>query len=766
VTPKVAMALPETGARAAAAVLAVVVGLFGVTATIVVVRVGGYSDLTEVNRGASLWSPGGLLITRRAGVPGLAACDEIRSIDGQSPAWWVGHGLRNPLRRAAPATLSYTVRGTGGDTGTRPVRVVLQPVRFAGQLRENWPGCLLMVLFVVVVGYVFARRPRARAAQALLVGAGALTVAATGWVGGLTASDFAHGPGLVLWAATGIGLGLLWGATLHFALVFPDVHPLLRGRGWLVGLAYAAPFLLRAGSAALGSARAGTDWQRVQARAVPTATEQWILPLLVVAVLVAGYAAATDRTSRAQLLLVGAAISVGLAGLVGLSIVPAALLGRPLLAPELQPLLLVPVPIAIAVAVLRHQMLEIKILINRTLVWGLLTTGVVGTYVGAVSLLDLPPQTRRAVLVTSLTATAVVAVALQPARQVLQAAVNRVTYGHRHEPYRVLSELGRQIGATASPVAVLPGVVELIGRELRLPWVSIELPDCPPITWSAAPARPPTAPERRPLAHHGTVAGYLAVSPRAAGKPLPAADRRLLDDLARQLGVAAHAVQLTAALHRSRDQLVAAREEERHHIHHDLHDRLGPTLAAIALQLEIAAGRLPPEQAALKTTLTQLLTETQQAIQDVRRLVYGLRPPAVRELGLLAALREKAATFSAPADDGRVRFTVTAGELPPLPVAVEVAAYRIAVEAMTNVIRHARARRCTVRVELGDSLRLLVTDDGAGPPTPLTPGVGVSSMLARAAELGGSCQIRRGPAAGTEVEAELPLASRRREGVR
>jgi signal transduction histidine kinase len=226
----------------------------------------------------------------------------------------------------------------------------------------------------------------------------------------------------------------------------------------------------------------------------------------------------------------------------------------------------------------------------------------------------------------------------------------------------------------------------------------------------------------------------------------------LFEDVARQVGVAAHAVRLTGDLRTSRRQLVTAREEERRRIRRDLHDGLGPTLAGMSLQLGSARTLLGRDAGAADRLLERLVEETQAALADVRRLVYDLRPPALDELGLVPALRQQAQRFPG------LEVVVDAPEpVGPLPAAVEVAAYRIATEALTNVSRHAAARACTITIAVNGALELEVCDDGRGMPAGWRAGIGVTSILERAAELGGSCELHAGDGGGTRVHARLPL---------
>ena len=201
-----------------------------------------------------------------------------------------------------------------------------------------------------------------------------------------------------------------------------------------------------------------------------------------------------------------------------------------------------------------------------------------------------------------------------------------------------------------------------------------------------------------------------------------------------------------AELIRQRESLVVAREEERRRLRRDLHDGLGPTLAAIGMRAEAAAALLDQGPDATRPQLEALGEEVRVALADVRRLVDGLRPPALDELGLLGAIGQQAARL----DDGTgresgsatIRVECEPPSLPDLPAAVEVAAYRITVEAMTNAVRHAGARLCRVRLEASSQLTIEVTDDGRGLPSPLPSGTGLESMRERAEELGGDRRDR------------------------
>jgi signal transduction histidine kinase len=255
-----------------------------------------------------------------------------------------------------------------------------------------------------------------------------------------------------------------------------------------------------------------------------------------------------------------------------------------------------------------------------------------------------------------------------------------------------------------------------------------------------------------PLIHHGEVVGRLLVGRRGPDEPFSVADERLLRGFARQAGMAVHAVQLMSDLQRSRQRLVAAREEERLRLRRDLHDGLGPALASIVWQADSARDVVYTDPSGAEQLLESSIEQAQLALADIRRLVYGLRPPALDELGLVGALEQAAQQHQQTA------VTIEAPALlPSLPAAVEVAAYRIVQEALKNAVDHGNAEHCAVCLAVDGSLRLTVRDDGTGLPQVVTPGVGMVSMRERAEELGGTFAIHQRPGGGTEVVVSLPV---------
>jgi two-component system NarL family sensor kinase len=227
-----------------------------------------------------------------------------------------------------------------------------------------------------------------------------------------------------------------------------------------------------------------------------------------------------------------------------------------------------------------------------------------------------------------------------------------------------------------------------------------------------------------------------------------------------------HAEALTGDLVESRQRLVNAREDERRRLRRELHDSLGPMLTALGLNVDAARARLaavPAPEAAATAALAgadSALASAQdiasRSMMDLRGLVHGLRPPALDDLGLTGAVRANATRL---AESAGMTVKVTPDDVGELPAAVEVAAFRIAVEAVSNVVRHSSARGCTVRFTLlpGRSLTVDVADDCPS-DTAWRPGVGLLGMRERAEELGGD--LAAGPTAdGGRVQARLPLVA-------
>jgi signal transduction histidine kinase len=409
-------------------------------------------------------------------------------------------------------------------------------------------------------------------------------------------------------------------------------------------------------------------------------------------------------------------------------------------------LAMLPLPIAIAIAVMRYGLWDVDVVISRALVYGALSTLVIALYAATVWLVG---DQLGATTGTPILATTVVALAALPLRSWLQRHVNRWVHGDVDEPNAVLAKLGARLAAATTPddlsERVLPEVVAQVARSLRAQRATIVLRDGSITSYGEGPDTGMSV----ELEYAGERFGRLTVT---RSTEFDGHEVRALDELAAQAAVAAHTVLLAREAQRAREAVVVAREEERRRLRRDLHDGVGPSLAALALHVETARDIAADDPATARQLLDRLVPRLNAAVADVRALVHELRPPMLDELGLAAAVRELGDRLST----GTTKVQVSADEIAGLPAAVEVAAYHIAGEATGNAVRHAGAGTVAVRLHDADGcVRIEVADDGRGLPDRPRPGVGTSSMRERAEELGGQLMIASGPS-GTTVTALLP----------
>ncbi|WP_432950636.1 sensor histidine kinase [Kribbella sp. CA-253562] len=401
---------------------------------------------------------------------------------------------------------------------------------------------------------------------------------------------------------------------------------------------------------------------------------------------------------------------------------------------------------AIVGAVTKHRLYAIDRLLPATFLYGVLALLVVGVDLAVFALAGGVLGERDA----ALAAIAVVAVVYAPLRSRLWRAARRLVRGSRDDPYATVATLAERLESAADPDEQLRAVARTLAEAFRLPYVRVEIGQRAIVEYGRQTG--PTI--ALPVGYRGEPVGQLVLCP-GDGSSLSERDQRLLGDLARQAAAAARASELSTELQRGRSRLVAAREEERRRIRRDLHDSLGPSLGAVALRIETARNlaRSAPDEA--DRMLDQATAEVASVLADVRRLVHDLRPPALDELGLVRAIEQQAERFRLSG----LQVRVEAVPLGPLPAGVEVAAYRIASEALTNVARHAAASRCDIRLAIGagPALELSVTDDGIGIGEQTAAGVGMVSVRERAAELGGVCSVTSPADGGTVVEVRLPL---------
>jgi two-component system NarL family sensor kinase len=399
-------------------------------------------------------------------------------------------------------------------------------------------------------------------------------------------------------------------------------------------------------------------------------------------------------------------------------------------------LVAVGIPVTVGIAIVRHRLFDIRLVLSRTLTYLLLVVAVVAVYA---LLLFATDRLIGNGTVGGLLAVGVVAVAVHPAYSFLRRRIERWVYGLRSDPGAAIRLLADRAEA-ADPDGLIAAVTDAVAAALRVDRVWVE----------TSGSLQDTA-LRAHMVHRGEHVGHLAIEV-PPGREFSQSDLDLVQDLARYAAILVRSEQLNDELRESRSRIVAGREEERRRLRRDLHDGVGPSLAAILLMLNATQSRTDADER--NSLIDETRDEVKAAIAEVRRLVDDLRPPAIDEVGLLDAIRQRASSLS-----GDVTFEVTGPDmLPPLPAAVEVAAFRIASEAMTNVARHSGATRCRVGVEVDGSFELTVSDNGHGTDRTTTRGMGWTSMRERAAELGGSCTISSRPEGGLVVRAVLPLS--------
>ena len=406
--------------------------------------------------------------------------------------------------------------------------------------------------------------------------------------------------------------------------------------------------------------------------------------------------------------------------------------------------------VAVAVGVLRYQALGIEVVVRRTLLYVILTGLVLVAFIGVTTLLArlVPAGPTPQIIAASL-----IAVGLAPSRDRVQRLVDHLLYGERGDPAAALKRLGSSMGDTPSD-GLLLAVTANIAEVLRLDGAEIVDETGEVVaTWGA-----PDAGTSLPLTFAGEALGHLRVGRRRGETALGRADRQLLDTVTPLIAAVVHADRLTADLTAERNRVVGATQAERRRLRQELHDGLGPSLTGIGLGLEAAAARpLAEHDPGSAELLGRLRTEVAAALDETRRIIEDLRPVSLDGSDLFTALRRRVELAGA---SGIAFTTALPGSPPVLTPDLETALFRIADEALTNVVRHSGAHRCTVRLDVGDTARLVIEDDGVGivarEPRTGPGGVGLGSMRERAERLGGHLEVST-TGHGTKVVAEIPL---------
>jgi len=689
-----------------------------------------------------------------AGAPsGLQSGDVVTAVNGRSvqgtasnsyvpspPGWGANQAVEMQVQRQNQS-LSLTVPLLHWMFQALWRHMLLRP--------ELLVGLLGALAFFALALFTFCQRSDIPAARALLIlSATFLAINLSGLLPDGLSVQF-NKPAFYATALFGyliIGV-LLAPALLAFTLLFPQPKRVIQRRPWLellpsgIGIAVGIVIVV-ANIPILG----------------------WAATLAMVAAAIISFihsgVTQSDAISRSQFRWAVGGSVIGL--LLVLAVFPAAagLVHQPFLADLMGAGLhlgFTVIGISLAIAILRHRLFGLELVINRTLVYGTLTLCIIGIYMLVVGYLGMLFRAQGS-LAFSLIATGIAAVLFAPLRNLVQRGVNRLMYGQRDEPYQVLTRLGQQLEAALEPTAVLSVTVQTVAQALKLPYVAIALRQNDELQTVAASGAAQNEISRFPLVYASQTIGELKAASRAPDESLTPADVRLLSDLARQIGVSAHAVSLTADLEQARLALVTERGEARRQLGSDLHDSVGHQLVGLSRQVERLTAMAAADPA-LARDLADISRQLTALTGHVRSLAHRLFPPELELLGLAGALRERIQTHSG------LRIQLDAPDaLPPLPAAVEAAAYYIALEALANVEKHAESQACHIRLGLTpnpsalqpDTLELDIRDDGRGLTTPTARGLGLISIQARAAEVGGSCRVEPNPGGGTAVLVRIP----------
>jgi signal transduction histidine kinase len=660
---------------------------------------------------------------------------------------------------------------------------------------------LPLIAFALVGGLLAAQRPENPVGWLVLAAAALLGIGAlTSLVGSLLIhADNAAGP----WIALG---GLLIGngvtpTTACFVLavlVFPDGR--LRSRLWRalgaaeVVLAFLALVFgaVNPVPGALGIGYVGSHVNATSPLAAPgfggavnaytalTTPVYYALALLAfVSVFLRLRGADAERRLQIRWFAAGAVVSIVCNEIT--NFLPAPTNAAPALLALISALALaagVALPGAAAVAVLKHRLYDIDIVISRALVYGSLAVGISAVYVAiAVGIGTLVGSGGKPNLALSILATAIVAVGFQPIRERLQRVANRLVYGKRATPYEVLSEFSGRVAETYAADEVLPRMARVLqagtGAESVTVWLRGIAELRPAATFPDGGAAHATvalstgtlpdldATRSVEVRHQGELLGALSVNKRR-GEALTPIEQKLVDDLAHQAGLVLKNVGLSAdlqarldELRASRQRLVHAQDLERRRLERNLHDGAQQHLVALKVKLGLAEILLGRDPAKAATILQQLKSDADEALETLRDLARGIYPPLLADKGLVVALESQARKATVP-------VTVKSDVVQRYAQDVEATVYFCVLEALQNVQKYAGASHVVVQLSAGkDTLRFEVTDDGAGFDTATAKqGAGLTNMGDRVDALGGTLRVTSRRGGGTSIRGDVPARAR------
>ena len=709
---------------------------------LLVVRLLLPSDGLPVMEASGAISEVGLRVSPPHPVSGVVDGDVVVSVDGQA----IGEMLADPATHRVVKGDRHTLVIRRGTQQHRTVVAVGSHRDFGSLLAQGWPLLLSTFLVLLLAVWFVVRRPFEQVAHALLLFSAALFSLPLAVLAYWEPLDLSARPWVAAWSMLGLA-GFMESAVavLMFALAFPGGRP--------------AP---------------------AAARVV-----RWLMavPILVVTITAAMYIAGQLSVSRSMLVdgivgvcwLVGVATALTVLGrnvwtlrrdpvarrrsqvvLLGLtvSLVPWMVLN--LVSNDVGPLWFVPLfiafPASIVVAVARRDLFELDLILNRSLVATITAVVLLAVYAGVVAAVSSVVAGSGPLL--AVPAAGAVAVLFAPVREHAQRGVSQRLFGLAADPGVVFERLGKRLSNASDSDALMAAVVETVTESLRLPYAAVELDLAGSPRIIEQRGHPTGTVESVELRVDDRVVGRVLVSPRRDDTSLGPHDTTLLANLARHAAVAARVSVLTNTLRETQRQLVVSREAERDRIQHDLHDRIGPVLVGLALQLSAVADQ--PDPKAAHELLGRLEREATNAVEDVRRLARDLRPAELEQIGLSAALEAAGARLGATK---RFRFDFEIPlALPRLSEEREDTVYMVVLEAMTNSVRHSGGHRASIRLTAGAGQAVdgVVEDDGSGVSGDPCEGTGLESMRRRIASCGGQLAIGRSRLGGALISFHLP----------
>jgi len=425
-------------------------------------------------------------------------------------------------------------------------------------------------------------------------------------------------------------------------------------------------------------------------------------------------------------------------------------------------------PVAVAVAVLQYHLYDLDVVVKKALVAGALVLLVIAAYAAVVGLLGVITsgnESSGSVFIVAL----LLGLAFRPVTRFARRIADRVVYGRRATPYEVLTEFSERVGESYATEDVLGRMAQILGQatgagSARV-WLRLGPELRPAASWptDAEPvAAAFVASEALPtiegetvveVRDRGELLGALSVA-MPPSDPMNPSKERLVRDLASQAGLVLRNVRLVEELRGSQRRLVRAQDQERRRLERNIHDGAQQQLVALSVKTRLARDLTARDPARAAEMLTQIDTEIQSAVDDLRDLARGIYPPLLIDEGLGAALDAQARRSPVPT-------TVRADGLRRYAPEVEAAVYFSCLEALQNVAKYAEASSATVILAQSNGhLTFEVMDDGRGfDPTAERTGTGLQGIADRLGALHGEVTIRSEPGAGTRVRGWIEVGA-------